>query len=106
MDHMDLVNRLRNSEAAHAGVQPLNIRSVEASKLQLTQDSEKVLNGLLHMLSHVEGLEHRMLKDLAEKGNVINTLKKDGLPGEKCNFNLVPGEEFVFDATGPSYNCD
>lgn len=106
MDHMDLVNRLRNSEAAHAGVQPLNTRSVETSKLHLTQDSEKVLNGFLHMLSHLEDLERRMLEDLAEKGNVINMLKKGGLPAEDCNFNLVPGEKFVFDATGPSYASD
>lgn len=95
---MDLVNRLRNSEAAHAGVQPLNIRSVEISKLQLTEDSEKVLNGFVHMLSHVEDLERRMLEDLAEKRRVINMLKKNGLPAEDCNFDLVPGEEFVFDA--------
>ncbi|MHB1655439.1 MAG: hypothetical protein ACYCSZ_03630 [Burkholderiales bacterium] len=98
MDHMDLVNRLRNSEAAHAGVQPLNIRSVETSKLQLVHDSEKVLNGFVHMLSHVEDLERRMLEDLTEKGRVINMLKKNGLPTEDCNFNLVPGEEFIFDA--------
>lgn len=97
MDHMDLVNRLRNSEAAHAGVQQLNIRSVGASKSQLMQDSQEVLNGFVHMLSHVEVLERRMLVDLAEKGQAINTLKKNGLPAADCNFNLVPGEEFVFE---------
>jgi len=60
--------------------QPLNIWSIETSKLQLTQDSEKVLNGFLHMLSHVEDLERRMLEDPAENGNIINMLKKNGLP--------------------------
>ena len=98
MDHMDFVNRLRNAEAAHAGVQPLNIRSVEASKLQLMQDCDKVLNGFMHMLSHIEDLEHRMLEDLSEKARTINTLKKNGLLAEECNFNLVPGEAFVFGA--------
>jgi hypothetical protein len=98
MDHMDLVNRLRNSQAAHAGVQQLNIRSVEMSKLQLMQDSQEALNGFVHMLSHVEDLERRMLVDLAEKIKVINMLKNNGLPAEDCNFNLVPGEEFVFGA--------
>lgn len=97
MDHMDLVNRLRNSEAAHAGVQNLNVRSVEASKLQLMQDSQESLDGFVHMLSHLEVLERRMLADLAEKGDAINRLKRDGRPGADCNFNLVPGEEFVFD---------
>lgn len=100
MDHMDLVNRLRNSEAAHAGVQNLNIRSVGASRLQLMQDSQEALNGLVHMLSHVEELERRMLADLTEKAKVINTLKTNGLAAEECNFNLVPGEEFVFDSQG------
>jgi hypothetical protein len=97
MDHMDLVNRLRNSEAAHAGVQGLNIRSVEASKSQLMRDSHEALNGFVHMLSHLEDLERRMLIDLAEKGEGINRLKSGGLPPEDCNFNLVPGEKFSFD---------
>lgn len=100
MDHMDLVNRLRNSEAAHSGVQQLNARSVGASKLQLMQDSQEALNGFVHMLSHVEDLERSMLVDLAEKGEVINALQRNGLPAEDCNFNLVPGEEFVFDSQG------
>jgi hypothetical protein len=97
MDHMDLVNRLRNSEAAHAGVQHLNIRSVGASKSQLMQDSQEALNGFVHMLSHLEDLERRMLVDLAEKGEAINRLESDGLPAADCNFNLIPGEKFVFD---------
>lgn len=96
MDHMDLVNRLRNSEAAHAGVQHLNVRSVDASKSQLMQDSQDALNGFVHMLSHLEDLERRMLVDLAEKGEAINLLKSGGLSAADCNFNLVPGEKFVF----------
>lgn len=96
MDHMALVNRLRNSEAAHSGVQPLNIRSVEASKLQLMQDNQEVLEGFVHMLSHLEDLEREMLQDLAEKAEAINALKRNGLPPEDCNFNLVPGEKFAF----------
>jgi hypothetical protein len=97
MDHMALVNRLRNSEAAHSGVQPLNIRSVEASKLQLMQDSQEALEGFVHMLSHLEDLERKMLVDLTKKGESINALKRNGLSGEDCNFNLVPDDKFVFD---------
>ncbi len=96
MDHMALVNRLRNSEAAHSGIQPLNIRSVEASKLQLFQDNQEVLEGFVHMLSHLEDLEHEMLQDLTDKAETINALKRNGLPPEDCNFNLVPGEKFAF----------
>jgi hypothetical protein len=97
MNHMDLVNRLRNSEAAHAGVQHLNIRSVGASKSQLVQDSQEALDGFLHMLSHLEDLERSMLLDLTEKGEAINLLKSNRLTAADCNFNLVPGEKFVFD---------
>jgi hypothetical protein len=96
MDHMDLVNRLRNSQAAHSGSQELNIRTVAESKAQLLQDGHEALTGFVHMLSHVEDLEQSMLEDLAEKGEAIIRLKQDGLAAKDCNFNLVPGERFVF----------
>ena len=95
MDHMDLVNKLRNSQAAHSEIQTLNIRSVEDSKAQLLRDCEEVLEGFLHMLSHLEQLEVGMLDDLAEKGEAIVLLKLNGLPAEDCNFRLIPGERFA-----------
>lgn len=97
MDHMDLVNKLRNSQAAHSGIQNLNIRSAKESKEQLLKDSDEVLSGFLHMLSHLEKLEESMLDDLAKKGEAITILKLNGLPPEECNFNLVPGRKFMFD---------
>jgi hypothetical protein len=99
MDHMDLVNRLRNSQAAHSGIQTLNIRSVEDSKAQLLNDCDEVLTAFLHMLSHLENLEEKMLDDLAEKGEAIVLLKLNGLPAEDCNFRLNPGERFVHEPT-------
>lgn len=98
MNHMDLVNKLRNSQAAHSGIQTLNIRSVEDSKAQLLNDCDEVLTGFLHMLSHLEKLEERMLDDLAEKGEAIVLLKLNGLPAEDCNFRLTPGERFVYES--------
>jgi len=98
MDHMDLVNRLRNAQATHSGSQSLNLRTAEESKSQLLKDSTEVLTGLLHMLFHVEQLENRMFDDLVEKGEEIYFVKAGGLPAEDCNFNLVPGERFVFDS--------
>lgn len=95
MDHMDLVNKLRNSQAAHSEIQALNIRSVEDSKAQLRNDCDEVLTAFLHMLSHLEKLEERMLEDLAEKGEAIALLKLNGLPAEDCNFRLNPDERFV-----------
>ncbi len=96
MDHMDLVNKLRNSQAAHSGIQELNIRTPDASRSQLFEDSSNILNGFLHMLSHIEELEQNMLRDLGNKAKSINLLKLNGLKQDDCNFNLVPGEEFVF----------
>jgi hypothetical protein len=97
MDHMDLVNKLRNSQAAHSGIQDLNVRTSDISRSQLLEESTDILNGLVHMLKHVEDLEQRMLQDLECKGNAINLLKNNGLKADDCNFNLVPGEEFKFD---------
>ena len=96
MDHMDLVNKLRNSQAAHSGIQEFNVRTPEASRSQLLEESSDILNGFLHMLSHIEDLEQKILQDLADKANTINLLKFNGLKPEDCNFNLVPGEKFVF----------
>jgi hypothetical protein len=98
MDHIDLVNKLRNSQAAHSEIQMLNIRSVEDSKTQLLNDCDEVLTGFLHMLSHLEKLEERMLDDLAEKSEAIVLLKLNGLPAEDCNFKLTPGERFVYES--------
>ena len=96
MDHMDLVNKMRNSQAAHSGVQELNVRASDISRSQLLEESTDILNGFVHMLSHVADLEQRILQDLESKGNAINLLKLNGLKAEDCNFNLVPGEEFEF----------
>ena len=97
MNHMNLVNKLRNTQAAHSDVQALNIRSISASKAQLYQDCDDSLNDFVHMLSHLQELEQKILYDLAEKASTINNLKRSGLPPEDCNFELVPGQAFVFD---------
>lgn len=100
MDHMALVNTLRNSEAAHSDIQMLNIRTVAESKAQLAKDCDEVLSRFLHMLSHLEKLEQRMLDDLARKGEAIMLLKLNGLAAEDCNFNLVPGQAVVAPQSG------
>jgi hypothetical protein len=101
MNHLDLVNKLRNSQAAHSGIQALNVRTVEESKLQLLKDCSDILDGYVHMLSHVESLETRMLDDLAQKGGAITLLKLKGLPASECNFALIPGEPFFYPTTPP-----
>jgi len=92
MDHMALVNMLRNAEAAHSDIQMLDIRTVAESKAQLAKDCDEVLSGFVHMLSHLEKLEQCMLYDLAQKGHAIMLLKLNGLAAVDCNFKLVPGQ--------------
>ncbi|MEI6430323.1 MAG: hypothetical protein WCO45_18360 [Pseudanabaena sp. ELA607] len=104
MNHMDLVNKLRNSQAAHSGVQELNIRTSYISRSQLLEESTDILNGFLHMLSHFESLEQNMLQDLESKANAINLLKLIGLKAEECNFNLIPGKKFVFESSVPQHS--
>jgi hypothetical protein len=94
MDHMDLVNKMRNLFAAHSGVQDLCVTTSDRSRLQLFEESKDMLNGFVHMLSHIKDLEKCMLEDLESKGNAINKLKLNGLNPEECNFNLVPAEGF------------
>lgn len=97
MDHMNLVNKLRNSQAAHSSIQTLNIRPAKDAKTQLLNDGNEVLTGFLHMLSHLEKLEEGMLDDLAKKGETIVLLKLNGLSAKDCNFRLTPGEPFVYE---------
>lgn len=94
MDHIALVNTLRNSRAAHSGSVVLNPRTVRESKDQLHHDTTTVLMGVVHMLTHIEKLECRIIDDIANKGAQINLLKLKGLPQEECNFHLAPGVPF------------
>ena len=71
MDHVAFLNKLRNDETAHSDVQRLNVRSVAASKQQLSQDIQRVLDGLYHMLCHFEKLEAAMLADLENKAQAV-----------------------------------
>lgn len=91
MGDMALVNTQRNNEAAHSDIQMPNIRTATESKAQLAKDCEGFLTRYIHMLSHLEDLEQRMLDDIAQKGASITLLKLNGLAPEDCNFNLVPG---------------
>jgi hypothetical protein len=96
MDHMDIVNKLRNTQAAHSEVQGLILRTVDISRAQLQEESTEILSGFNHMLSHLAELEQSVEQDLMDKGEAINLLKINGLKAKDCNFNLVPGEAFVF----------
>ena len=63
--HLSLVGRRRNSEAAHSKAITLDIRTAEESRRQLMDNSQKLGNDFVHMLSHLRDLEARMNSELA-----------------------------------------
>ncbi len=66
-------------------------------------DASAVLNGLVHLLTHIEKLEIQVLRDLANKGAQINEIKQNGLSPEDCYFRLVPNESAVHVASGTEH---
>lgn len=64
IEHLKVVNRRRNVEAAHAEAQILRFRSSVESRAQLSQDSVEIGNELVHMLRHVADLEAHMMNEL------------------------------------------
>jgi hypothetical protein len=63
-EHLKIVNRRRNLEAAHSDAQTLRIRTATASRAQLEEDSLEAGNELVHMLEHISDLENRMMNEL------------------------------------------
>lgn len=63
-EHLKIVNRRRNVEAAHSETQALRMRPSSASRAQLMQDSLDAGNELVHMLQHISDLESRMMEEL------------------------------------------
>lgn len=65
-EHLKIVNRRRNVEAAHSEAQALRVRASSASRAQLMQDSLDAGNELVHMLQHTSDLESRMMSELRD----------------------------------------
>ena len=65
-EHLKIVNRRRNIEAAHSETQALRIRSAVDSRAQLMQDSLDAGNELVHMLQHISDLETHMMRELRD----------------------------------------
>lgn len=71
-EHLKIVNRRRNLEAAHAETQSLRIRTTSESRAQLMKDSYEAGNELVHMLEHVSDLENHMMIEL--KASAMSSL--------------------------------
>jgi hypothetical protein len=63
-EHIKIVNRRRNLEAAHSDSQLLRIRTDDASRAQLKEDALDAGNEFVHMLQHISDLETRMMYEL------------------------------------------
>jgi hypothetical protein len=63
-EHLKIVNRRRNVEAAHSGTQPFRMMSTSDSRAQLMKDSLEAGNELVHMLKHISDLETHMISEL------------------------------------------
>ena len=63
-EHLKIIARKRNIEAAHSGAQIPKIRSSADSRQQLKVDSREVGNELVHMLNHISDLEEHMIGEL------------------------------------------
>lgn len=66
-EHLKIVNRRRNVEAAHSETQGLRLRPSAESRAQLARDSIDVGTELVHMLQHVSDLEIRMMKEFQSR---------------------------------------
>lgn len=66
-EHLKIVNRRRNVEAAHSETQGLRLRPSAESRAQLARDSIDVGNELVHMLQHVSDLESRIVNELKSR---------------------------------------
>src|SRR6266436_1474638 len=66
-EHLKIVNRRRNVQAAHSETQALRLRPSTESRGKLEQDSIEACKELVHMLQHISDLEGRMMVELESR---------------------------------------
>jgi hypothetical protein len=59
-EHMKIVNRRRDVEAAHSGVTEFVDRAVPVARRQLGDDTSDLGDNFVHMLGHISDIEQRM----------------------------------------------
>ena len=63
-NHMGIVNRRRDLEAAHSGVATFTDESTLVARKQLGDDLTKIGNEFIHMLQHISDIEQKMIEEL------------------------------------------
>ena len=62
--HMSIANRRRNLEAAHSGVSPFRLRSIDELSQEFQSEFTTVGEDLIHMLLHISEIETNVLEEL------------------------------------------
>ncbi len=77
-EHMKIVARRRNLNAAHSNTPTLNIRSAVESRDQLKTDTLELGNEFIHMLEHLNEIETHMFRELerAVQSHFLDSLAK------------------------------
>ena len=63
-EHLKIVNRRRNVEAAHSESLAITNNNTEQARAQLFRDAQSSGNDLVHMLEHISELEGKMREEL------------------------------------------
>lgn len=61
---MSIANRRRNLEAAHSGVSPFRLRSIDELSQEFQSEFTTVGEDLIHMLLHISEIETNVLEEL------------------------------------------
>lgn len=77
-EHMKIVGRRRNVDAAHSDTPTLDVRSSKESREQLKADTIELGNEFIHMLEHLNEIEDHMNSELeaAVQSHFIDKLNK------------------------------
>lgn len=97
-EHMKIVNRRRDIEAAHSGVTEFRIQTPQEARNQLDADLTKLGEELIHMLEHISDIEEKMAAELnsliaAQARPVRVTTKPSAPPTEEPKPPDVPAEQ-------------
>jgi hypothetical protein len=64
---LPMVNKLRDSQAAHSGVEPFHASTATDSHARLKKQADELGHEFLHMLEHVGEIEQKMWEDLMSR---------------------------------------
>jgi hypothetical protein len=66
-DHMEIVKRRRDLEAAHSGVTNFTVQAPAMARKDLDEDLISLGNDFTHMLQHISDIEEKMIAELKSR---------------------------------------